>query len=204
MDPPAQNDATYVARAEHCYYCCEVLAADLAHRPVPAHLPFPDVHAKLLRDGAPSGTPRLRGCIGTFAPQDLAPGLAYFARQAAFHDHRFAPITADEAPRLECSVSLLSPFEPCADYLDWTLGVHGVYVRFRDPANGRDELTATFLPEVASAQGWSQQETIETAMRKAGWHGPITAATLRAVHVYRYTSTKTSVTWADYVAWKSA
>lgn len=156
------------------------------------------------RNGTPSGTPRLRGCIGTFAPQDLVQGLAYFARQAAFHDHRFAPITAAEAPRLECSVSLLSPFEPCANYLDWMLGVHGVYIRVRDPANGREELTATFLPEVASAQGWSKQETIEMAMRKAGWHGPVTDATLRAVHVYRYTSTKTSVTWADYVAWKGA
>lgn len=47
MDPPAGKDATYVARAEHCYYCCEVLDADLAHRPIPDQVPFPAVHEKL-------------------------------------------------------------------------------------------------------------------------------------------------------------
>ena len=47
MDAPAGKKASYDARVEHCYYCCEVLAADLEHRAVPAQVPFPDVREKL-------------------------------------------------------------------------------------------------------------------------------------------------------------
>ena len=32
---------------------------------------------------------------------------------------RFSPISAEEVPALECSVTLLSDFEEAADYADW-------------------------------------------------------------------------------------
>lgn len=46
------------------------------------------------------------------------------------------------SPRLDCSpspqslrrVSLLTDFELCSDYLDWEIGVHGIYVEFVNPA----------------------------------------------------------------------
>lgn len=175
-------------------------------------------------DPEQSKEPRLRGCIGTFYPQDLASGLDFYAKQAAFHDHRFRPITYTDIPKLQCSVSLLSPFEPCDDYLDWELGTHGVYIRFSDPAarespaegagarlascqriprpaKVEEELTATFLPEVAVAQGWTKMGTIEMAIRKAGWNGKITENLLGSLRVFRYSSSKMTVDYDEFDTW---
>ena len=52
------------------------------------------------------------------------------------------------------------------------VGVHGLIIEFQDPVL-RCKRSATFLPEVAKDQGWSQQECIEALIKKAGgcWHG---------------------------------
>ena len=60
--------------------------------------------------------------------------------------------------------------------------------------------TATFLPEIAPAQGWSKQETIEHAILKAGWSGQITDAFMRNVRLWRYKSTTATATYKDFVA----
>jgi AMMECR1 domain-containing protein len=70
---------------------------------------------------------QLRGCIGNFSAMPLARGLAEYALTSALRDSRFAPISAAELPRLSCHVSLLTQFEPAADYLDWTVW-HWAYV----------------------------------------------------------------------------
>lgn len=52
---------------------------------------------------------RLRGCIGSLAPQrPLASDVAENAFKAAFADPRFPPLTAEELARLEIHVSILS------------------------------------------------------------------------------------------------
>lgn len=142
---------------------------------------------------------RLRGCIGTFAPQTLPDGLAAYACRAAMEDSRFAPMEPHELAAQVCSVSFLTPMEPCRDVWDWQLGTHGVYVRFEDAAT-RSAYTATFLPEVAPKMAWTQRETLEHAVRKAGWRGPITTPFLEALNVWRYRSHQATASYAEYQA----
>jgi AMMECR1 domain-containing protein len=47
------------------------------------------------------------------------------------------------------------------------VGVHGLIIDFQDPVL-LCKRSATFLPEVAKEQGWSQQECIEALIKKAG------------------------------------
>ncbi|KAL8278237.1 hypothetical protein RQP46_009410 [Phenoliferia psychrophenolica] len=81
-----------------------------------------------------TGSPRLRGCIGNFEAAPIKDGLRDYAGISAFKDHRFAPISTKELPRLECGVSLLTDFELCDNYLDWAVGTHGIYIQFANPA----------------------------------------------------------------------
>lgn len=56
---------------------------------------------------------QLRGCIGVLeAVRPLAEDIAENAFSAAFKDHRFSPLTADELNDLEIHLSLLTPAEP--------------------------------------------------------------------------------------------
>ena len=92
---------------------------------------------------------RLRGCIGSLeAFRPLGEDVAAHAVDAAVHDPRFAPVTADEYPRLAVEVSVLSKPEEFQvhdrDELERTLtpGVDGLII---DDGRGR---RATFLPQV--------------------------------------------------------
>lgn len=90
---------------------------------------------------------RLRGCIGTLeSNQPLYQAVAYYARQAAFHDPRFEPIKAEELEELTIEISLLSEARPLtyhspADLLEKLEKGLGVII-----AAGNK--TATFLPQV--------------------------------------------------------
>lgn len=54
----------------------------------------------------------LRGCIGTLeAKRAVVEDVAHNAFAAAFDDPRFAPLTAEEFPRLALHISVLSPPE---------------------------------------------------------------------------------------------
>lgn len=70
---------------------------------------------------------------------------------SAMRDSRFSPITRDELPRLRVAVSILRHFEDAQDYLDWTVGVHGIRIEFHNEKGNRR--SATYLPEVAPEQG---------------------------------------------------
>jgi len=59
--------------------------------------------------------------------------------------------------------------------------------------------SATFLPEVAQQQGWTQNETIAQLVRKAGYHGELTADLLAAIHCTRYQSSKHRLTYDAYI-----
>lgn len=93
----------------------------------------------------------LRGCIGNIeADGTIVDSIERNALSAAFHDHRFKPLKAEELARVEIDISILSSPEP----LDYRDGddlisklrplVDGVILR-----HGRS--SATFLPQV-----WSQ------------------------------------------------
>ena len=64
----------------------------------------------LENDAAPQGK-QLRGCIGTFEPHPLSQALQVYTIQSAWNDKRFEPIRPAELEKLQCTVSLLTPFE---------------------------------------------------------------------------------------------
>lgn len=92
----------------------------------------------------------LRGCIGTTSPINLMTGLRKYSLRSALEDRRFAPIKASELEHLTCSVSLLTNHDICSSYNDWSIGTHGISIKFDD--DGRS-YTALYLPEVMTEHG---------------------------------------------------
>jgi len=118
---------------------------------------------------ARSGQKSLRGCIGTFAAQELESGLQSYALTSALEDTRFSPIPASLLPQLSVHVTLLTNFSsPVRDPYDWTIGTHGIRISFT--LHGR-RYGATYLPSVAEEQGWTKEEALISLMKKAGWNG---------------------------------
>lgn len=148
-----------------------------------------------------SGNKSLRGCIGTFEPQQLEDGIRSYATTAAFDDHRFSPITKDLMPKLQCCVTLLTNFSaPTKDPLDWTIGVHGIRISFT--YHGRRH-GATYLPDVALEQGWTKEEAIVSLMRKAGWTGRKEDwRRVLGLELVRYEGKKVSLEYDGYKQWK--
>jgi AMMECR1 domain-containing protein len=126
------------------------------------------------------------------------------------------------------SVSLLTNFEDASSYLDWTIGVHGIYISFPHPASTsnsssnapsplsssaslpsarnqpRHTYSATYLPDVIPDQGWDKIEAVDSAIHKAGWNGRITEDIRRSVKLRRYQSRKCIIGWDQYVQWREA
>ncbi|KAI0796600.1 AMMECR1 domain-containing protein [Abortiporus biennis] len=224
-----EEEESQVCLPEHCFHAFDALFCSLtSKRPIAPN--FPDEKYPLFvtwNTTRPGRSPRLRGCIGNFEPLPLREGLAEYALISAFRDTRFRKIEEHELETLECGISLLTDFEEAASYLDWTIGVHGIRISFANPAllpqtSDRSEVSsplssssflptrsslkqsfsATYLPEIAPEQGWDHVETIDSAIRKAGWNGRITEELRRSIKLRRYQSKKCTVHWEDYVHWR--
>mmetsp|Transcript_79972 Transcript_79972/g.232192 ORF Transcript_79972/g.232192 Transcript_79972/m.232192 type:complete len:256 (+) Transcript_79972:135-902(+) len=139
---------------------------------------------------------QLRGCIGTLGPRLLVDAVGEYALTSALKDRRFRPITLDEIPSLRVAVSLLVNYEKCEDCYDWTVGVHGIMIKFM--VNGR-HYSATYLPEVAKEQGWTIPQAVASLMQKAGYQGNITPDIVRNIQCTRYQSSKIRVSFEEYV-----
>jgi len=146
-----------------------------------------------------SGEKRLRGCIGTFSAQPLTTGLSSYALTAAFDDTRFSPISTRELPTLSCAVTLLTDFEPVDDVMDWEIGTHGLRISFQE--KGR-RYGSTYLPDVASEQGWTKEEALVSLMRKAGWSGKKSDWNKVALKVTRYQGKKVALSWGEWRSWR--
>jgi len=138
----------------------------------------------------------LRGCIGNFGDLHLGSGIRDYALIAALEDTRFEPVSLDEVPELVVSVSILINFEEAKDAFDWDVGKHGIRISFKDLSSGRT-LGATYLPEVASEQGWNKSQALEALIRKAGLQGRITDDLLRNVRLTRYESSKAKLAFGQ-------
>jgi AmmeMemoRadiSam system protein A len=104
----------------------------------------------------------LRGCIGRMAASaPLEETVRLMAREAAFGDPRFPPLTPQELGRVAIEISVLSPPEPCPDPRSVEIGVHGLWLTHR----GR---SGVFLPQVPVEQGWGLEEYLEELCHKAG------------------------------------
>jgi len=100
---------------------------------------------------------KLRGCIGNLEPDGaLWEGVRDNAINAAFHDHRFSPLSPEELPEVQIDISVLSPPAPLgyrdAEDLVAKLrpGIDGVVLR-----HGRR--SATFLPQVWQQLPFAEQ-----------------------------------------------
>lgn len=188
-----------VATPAMCALVFDELRAALSLPPGPSPTPIPPaegvglfVTLNLPRAGAYV----LRGCIGTLSPSPLVPSLRTYAVAAAFSDSRFVPVTAADVPRLQVKVSVLSDFRDGRGAYDWTIGVHGIVIRFA--VAGRD-YSATYLPDVCAEQGWTKEECVASLVQKAGFKGRVTQGVLDAIDVTTYVSTIAAMTHDKYM-----
>ncbi|KAI8356630.1 AMMECR1 domain-containing protein [Choanephora cucurbitarum] len=183
---------------EHVDYCFGVLEAHLKQQSIPEpsfqnnSYPLFITWHKKTEDGL-----TLRGCIGNFKPMPLHEGLKDYALISALRDYRFSPITLSELPLLTCAVSLLVNFEKAEDYLDWEIGVHGIWIEFTRPSGGKN--TATYLPEVMQEQGWTKEEAIESLLRKGGYRDQVTREyCLKHIVLTRFQSRKLEKAYSSH------
>ncbi|WWD16273.1 hypothetical protein CI109_100699 [Kwoniella shandongensis] len=200
-----------ICTVQHALYCFDVLLAYFEDRE-PIDPPFDNADEKYAlfvtwntRSHLRSNKkPALRGCIGNFSPMTLAKGLREYALISALEDHRFSPIKATELPLLSCNVSLLTPFTPIPDPLAWTPGIHGIHLTFPSPTTPTRTLSATYLPEICPDQGWSREETVLSAVQKAGYRGKVKVGdkVWESLKVKVYGSEKSSTDWEEFAKWK--
>ncbi|ORY22589.1 AMMECR1 domain-containing protein [Naematelia encephala] len=205
---PASPASSAICTRQHALYCFDVLVAHFQKRdPMPP--PFDNANESFAlfatwnttQGRRASGKPALRGCIGNFSPMPLAKGLREYALVSALEDHRFSPVREDEIPYLSCSVSLLTPFIPIPDPLSWTPGEHGIHLTFPSPtSNSRRTLSATYLPEICPEQGWTKEETVISAIHKAGYRGKVVVGDdiWNSLKVKVYGSVKAGCTYSEY------
>lgn len=95
-----------------------------------------------------------------------------------------------------------SPDDSClAHALTTQIGVHGIIIEFSD-ADGA-YYSATYLPDVASEQGWTHIEAVTSLMKKAGFRHRVSPAMLKALKVTRYRSSKHKLSYREYLAIKA-
>lgn len=203
------------ATKEHAYYCFEVLEKALnkknKSKPHGSEPTGTDASATLIgpqitNESYPlfvtwnimvdnTGDEELRGCIGNFSGMPLKEGLEEYAIVSALQDPRFDPVSLEELSALSCGVSLLVEFEDGDNYLDWTIGVHGIRIKFV-----REGLTysGTYLPEIAEEQGWTKVQTVKSLVRKAGFISSCTEDILDSIKLRRYQSHKVKATYEEY------
>ena len=125
-------------------------------QPLSAHLREPrGVFTTLYLQG------ELRGCVGYAMP--IAPlfrAVFETARAAAFEDSRFLPVTEEEAPRLEVSLSVLSRLFPIqAEEVE--VGRHGLVISL-------GVRRGLLLPQEPVEYAWNRETFLEQTCRKAG------------------------------------
>ncbi|NUM35597.1 MAG: AmmeMemoRadiSam system protein A [Candidatus Brocadiae bacterium] len=103
----------------------------------------------------------LRGCIGSIYPeQALFEAVIDKAIASAVKDPRFPPVSKKEVPLIHIEISVLSPITPIASLEEYDVENHGIILQKRG-------CSALFLPQVATEQGWTKEDTLLHLCRKA-------------------------------------
>ncbi len=103
----------------------------------------------------------LRGCVGYVLPvASLYRAVVETARAAAAQDVRFQPVSREEAPHLQISLSILSPLTPI-DPERVEIGRHGLVVSLGSQRG-------LLLPQVPIEHHWDRLTFLEQTCRKAG------------------------------------
>ena len=109
---------------------------------------------------SPDGS--LRGCIGEIEPyRPLYQAVTQRACDAAFRDPRFPSLQVGEFQGIRIEISALTPAKPVKSWHEIVPGKHGMTLE-------KDGHFAVFLPQVATEQGWTLEETLTYLSRKAG------------------------------------
>ena len=109
----------------------------------------------------------LRGCIGyIFAKLPLFETVCDAAKQAAFSDPRFLPLTCNELSKVKIEVSVLSIPMRIESYNDFKLGVHGLLL---EEGNNKSVL----LPQVAIENKYGVEEFLSILCEKAGLYSQL-------------------------------
>ena len=104
----------------------------------------------------------LRGCIGSIvAVEPLFQAVATSARNAAFRDPRFFPLSKEELGRIELEISVMGPIERVTNLEDIVVGRDGLII-------SRGAQAGLLLPQVATDWGWGRDEFLEQTCVKAG------------------------------------
>ncbi len=110
----------------------------------------------------------LRGCIGCFEGEySLWQVVDRMTASAALEDPRFNPVTQDELDEVVIELSVLTPKRRIKNISEIVPGKHGIVVE-------KDGRRGTFLPQVASRNGWDRETFLGHCARdKAGigWKG---------------------------------
>jgi AmmeMemoRadiSam system protein B/AmmeMemoRadiSam system protein A len=105
---------------------------------------------------------QLRGCIGYIeAVKPLATTIEEMAKAAAFSDWRFSPVRAEEVPRLELEISVLSPITEVTDPSTIVVGKHGLIIT-------RGMNRGLLLPQVPTEWKWDRETFLAQTCVKAG------------------------------------
>jgi len=106
---------------------------------------------------------KLHGCIGRFEPDvPLWEVVKQMAKEAAFNDFRYKPVSKADIPDLSVEISILTPLRRINDPIEFEPGRHGIYIK-------RGHNVGTFLPQVALSTGWNRYEMLRhCSEQKAG------------------------------------
>ncbi len=182
-----------------CVFVFDVLISKLTHKNMQTYFPPSLINEKfpVFVTWSTGKEQNLRGCIGTFYPDDLEKNLQNYALTAAFEDSRFPPINEKEIPSLNCGISLLINFEDAKNCYDWEVGKHGIQIFFED--HGKH--SATFLPEVPIEHNMNKKTTLEHLIEKAGYYGKLEDID-KKIKMRRYQSIKLFMTYDEYLQHK--
>ena len=104
----------------------------------------------------------LRGCIGSLEPEaELYRSVHDNTINAALRDFRFPSVSPDEVSSIHIAVSILSPIKPVSGVEEFEVGRDGIIME-------KGMHRAVFLPEVATEQGWTREDTLSHLSSKAG------------------------------------
>lgn len=104
----------------------------------------------------------LRGCIGTLdSKRPLVDAVVDAAVASATRDHRFNRLTRRELDECTLEISVLGEFVPVGDPSEIEAGRDGVVLRV-------GVMSALFLPQVATEQGWDRETLLDHLAMKAG------------------------------------
>ncbi len=126
----------------------------------------------------------LRGCIGGLeASEPLSQAARAMAAAAALRDPRFRPVQPAELPRVELSLSVLTPLRRLVDPAELEVGRHGLVVT-------RGGHRGVLLPQVAVEHGWDRAAFLARTCQKAGlpldaWRDPETVLEVFSAEVVR-------------------